>query len=88
MIRNSDLIDFRPRVRDYDLSSDISPFEFRSRDFSADSDHPQFSIAPKSVLEIAFNHYVGRIDKIFLTRDGEFIVQKGVASRSPQDPFK
>ena len=86
LIRNSDLIDFRPRVRDYDLSSDISPFEFRSRDFSADSDHSQFSIAPKSVLEIAFNHYVGRIDKIFLTRDGEFIVQKGVASRSPQEP--
>lgn len=86
LIRNSDLIDFRPRVKDYDMSSNVSPFEFRSRDFSADSDHSQFSIAPKSILEIAFDHYVGRIDKIFLTRDGEFIVQKGVASRSPQEP--
>ena len=87
LIRNSDLIDFRPRVKDYDLSSDTrSPFEFEGRDFSDPSGHPQFSITPKTVLEVAFDHYVGRIDKIFLTRDGKFTVQKGVASRDPKEP--
>ena len=87
LIRNSDLIDFRPKVKDYDLSSDTrSPFEFDGKDFSEASGHTQFTITPKTTLEVAFDHYVGRIDKIFLTRDGKFTVQKGVASRSPKEP--
>ncbi len=87
LIRNSDLIDFRPKVKDYDLNSDTrSPFEFDGKDFSEASGHTQFTITPKTVLEVAFDHYVGRIDKIFLTRDGKFTVQKGVASRNPQEP--
>ena len=85
MIRNSDLIDFKLKVKDYDLSSDTrSPFEFDGKDFSEASGHTQFTITPKTTLEVAFDHYVGRIDKIFLTRDGKFTVQKGVASRSPR----
>ena len=29
---------------------------------------------------------MGRIDKIFLTRDGKFTVQKGIPSRDPKEP--
>ena len=88
LFRNSDLIDFRPRVKDYDLNDPNarSPFEFAGKDFSDPSGHPQFSITPKTVLEVAFDHYVGRIDKIFLTRDGKFTVQKGIPSRDPKEP--
>jgi hypothetical protein len=87
LIRNSDLIDFRPKVKDYDLATNTrSPFEFDGKDFSNSSDHTQFTVTPKTNLEIAFNHYVGRIDKIYLTRNGKFTVQKGVASRTPREP--
>ena len=80
LFRNSDLIDLDPRVKDYDLNDPNarSPFEFAGKDFSDPSGHPQFSITPKTVLEVGFDHYVGRIDKIFLTRDGKFTVQKGI----------
>ena len=68
LFRNSDLIDFRPRVKDYDLSTDTrSPFEFDGKDFSDPSGHPQFSITPKTVLEVGFDHYVGTVSYTHLT---------------------
>ena len=83
------LLILNPKVKDYDLNADTrSPFEFDGKDFSEASGHTQMAITPKTTLEVAFDHYVGRIDKIFLTRDGKFTVQKGVASRGPARTIK
>ena len=86
-VRNSDGIDIRPRVKDYDLATNTrSPFEFDGKDFSEAKTHPEFNLTPRTIVEIAYKHYVGRIDKIFLTRDGKFIVSQGVPSETPQPP--
>jgi hypothetical protein len=85
-IRNSDGIDIRPRVKNYSLTSSRSPFEFDGKDFSETSDNSEFVLTPNTSVEIAYNFYVGRIDKIYLNRDGKFFVTEGIPSIDPKPP--
>jgi hypothetical protein len=85
-IRNSDGIDIRPRVKDYSLLSSRSPFEFDGKDFSETSDNSEFLLSPNTSVEIAYSFYVGRIDKIYLNRDGKFFVSEGTPDIVPKPP--
>ena len=86
----SDFIDARPRVKEYSLSETTSPFDYDTRDFSVSGDKPPV-IVGDDVVTIGYSHYLARIDKLFLTKDGFFELKKGAPAPTsdvvpPSDP--
>jgi hypothetical protein len=71
----SNCLDFRPRTN---IASE-GPM----------SDYPigqSEILKPNANVRCDFQYYVGRFDKIFLTKRGEFKVVRGIASERPQEP--
>ena len=86
-IRNTDILDVRPRVARYTPDEDIrSPFEFLSRQFNEDGQSAANIIASDETIFTDFNFYLGRIDRIFLSKDGSFIVKYGNPDEDPENP--
>ena len=83
MGRASDFIDLRPRVNEYLLSSNASPFAFLSRSFSNSRSEVA---ATNTSLIVDYSHFLGRIDRLYLTKDGEFVIKKGEPSEFPKLP--
>ena len=85
---NSDIIDIRPRVSSIATVSegDRSPLEFLGRVFTGSGDSAKNILASDESLFIDFAYYQGRIDRIFLTKDGKFQVKYGVPSDRPEPP--
>lgn len=85
-----DLLDFRPRVSSIGDVSTLtkSPFEFSSRDFITDSTNLNVILAPDEVSILGIEYYVARIDKIFLDRQGRFIIKNGNPGEIPVPPEK
>ena len=82
-----DFIDVRPRVKNYNLSSDTaSPFEYDFRDFSSSGSYVNNIIVKDETLTLGYSFYLARIDKIFLSKDGFFEVKKGASSENPVAP--
>jgi hypothetical protein len=85
-LRNTDILDIRPRVGDYDTTSTLSPFDFASRNFTQSGQSvPNILVSDENII-INYEYYLGRIDKIFLDSNGRFNVVQGVPSESPQPP--
>ena len=86
---NSDIIDIRPRVSSIATVSegDRSPLEFLGRIFTGSGDSAKNILASDESLFIDFSYYQGRIDRIFLTKDGNFQVKYGVPSDRPEPPL-
>ena len=80
----SDFLDLRPAVLPY--SGVYSPFESRSRIFSENSNSTPYILSKNSTINISYDYYLPRIDKIFLYKDGSFIVSKGIPSKTPATP--
>jgi len=86
-IRNTDLIDIRPRVSDYTVAADVrSPLEFHGRTFNASGNSAANILASDETIITDFSWYLGRIDSIYLTKDGKFQVKTGVPSEKPEEP--
>jgi len=86
-VRATDTLDFRPRVSVYDPSSNTgSPFEFSARDFSGTA--VLRYITPNESSIVDFQHYLPRVDSVYLNKFGEFIYEKGVSSLDPKEPVK
>lgn len=83
-IRNSDVIDIRPRVSDY--SGSLSPFEFSSRNFGGSGQSVSNVLVSDENISLDYNYYLGRIDRVFITKDGTFTVIEGVADKNPVEP--
>ena len=86
----SDFIDARPRVKEYNLSSTTSPFDYDTRDFSVSGNKPPV-IVGDDVVTIGYSHYLARVDKLFLSKDGFFELKKGAPAPTadavpPSDP--
>ena len=79
----SDFIDIRPRVPSYNTSSSVSPFAFGSRDFS---NSPTESLVSNETMVVDYSHYLGRVDRLYLTKDGVFDIDKGEPSLNPKPP--
>ena len=87
-IRASDTLDFRPRVTVFDPSTEFdSPFDFNSRGIDGDNG-PNLLLAPDEGSIVGYDFYLPRIDKLYLNKYGEFIVEKGISARSPKAPIK
>lgn len=83
-IYSSDFLDLRPSVGSY--SGIYSPFESKSRVFSQASSSSPHIVSKNSTVNISYSYYLPRIDKVFLFKDGKFIINKGVPSESPAIP--
>ena len=83
-VRNNDTIDSRPRVAPY--SGSRSPFEFDSRDFSqAGQALPSVLVSDENV-QFDYNHYLGRIDRLFVNPDSSFTLKTGTPAEHPVEP--
>ena len=82
-----DLLDFRPRVGPItDVSSlTKSPFSSSYRSFGTE---PNVILSPDEVCILGLEYYVPRIDKLFLDRQGKFIVKSGEPGFNPTVPEK
>jgi len=81
----SDYLDFRPRVGNYNRTgSTISPFSNASRNFSASNSD---NVVSGKTVVIDYSYYEGRIDRLYLTKEGLFSVKEGNPSRLPTAPL-
>ena len=81
-VRSSDTLDFRPRVSIF--TSDISsPFDFSSRTLE-----PTRILSPNESSLLGYDYYLARIDKLYLDRNKNFILEKGISSNTPKEPDK
>ena len=86
-IRNTDLIDIRPRVSNYSVSeSDRSPLEFFGRSFDGSGNSAANVLASDESIILDYSFYLGRIDKIYLTKYGNLSISKGSPSEDPDKP--
>jgi len=87
-IRNADIIDIRPRVSTYTVSStnSRSPLEFHGRTFTASGNSAANILASNESIVTNFSFYLGRIDRIYLTKDGKFQIKYGTPSEKPEKP--
>jgi hypothetical protein len=79
----TDIIDLRPRVAPY--SGTKSPFEYESRSFTGQNS-TQNIFAQSKAINLSYDYYLPRIDRLFLTKEGSFIVNKGIPSLKPKVP--
>jgi hypothetical protein len=85
-VRASDTLDFRPRVAAFTGSSS-SPFDFSSRTSGFGSD-PKLILSPNESSLVGYDFYLGRIDKLYLDKNGNFIILQGSPSTDPKSPSK
>ena len=82
--RVSDLLDFRPRVTEFDPSStNASPFAFSSRTYETNY---RYVVSPDETSFIGYSYYLPRVDLVTINRLGEVEVVQGEASDNPQAP--
>jgi len=82
-IRATDTLDFRPRVSVF-TDTNKSPFDFDSRSFGTE---PKIMLSPNESTLIGYDFYLGRIDKVYLDKLGNFSVIQGNPSINPQEPL-
>ena len=86
-IRNSDIIDIRPRVSQYIVTENSrSPFEFFGRSFNASGNSSANILASDEQILSNFSFYLGRIDRVYLAKDGTFQVKYGTPAENPEKP--
>jgi len=86
-IKNSDIIDIRPKTSDYSVSEGSrSPSEFYGRSFNGSGNSATNILASDESILISFSFYLGRIDRIYLTKDGAMQVKYGTPSEKFEKP--
>ena len=85
--RNTDIIDLRPRVSEYTVAEGArSPLEFAGRTFNASGQSVNNILASDENIIADVDYYLGRIDRLFLSKDGRFQVVYGTPSDNPVQP--
>ena len=90
-VRASDTLDFRPKVSVYDktgnsgANANKSPFDFSNRSFT---NQPDRIITPNEGTTLGYDFYLPRIDRLYLSKRGIFVLEKGVSASSPKAPVK
>ena len=86
-VSTSDIIDIRPRVSTYTTSEgQRSPLEFLGRTFNQNGNSSANILASDESILTTFSFYLGRIDRIFLTKDGKFQIKYGTPAEKPEKP--
>ena len=85
--KNSDIIDIRPRVSNYTATEGSrSPLEFLGRSFNGSGQSAANVLASDEAILTDVSYYQGRVDRVFLSKDGKFQVVYGTPSDNPQRP--
>jgi len=85
--RNTDMIDIRPRVSDFTNSENArSPLEFLGRTYDGDGNSAANILASDESINVDYSFYLGRVDRIFITKDGRLQVQQGTPSETYERP--
>jgi hypothetical protein len=86
-VSTSDIIDIRPRVSAYTVGvNSRSPLEFYGRTFSTSGNSAASILASDESILTDFSFYLGRIDRVYLSKDGKLQVKYGVPSENPEKP--
>ena len=86
-LRNTDIIDIRPKVSNYTVAEGArSPLEFYGRTFNSAGNTATNILSSDSSIITTYSFYVGRVDRIFLTKEGTFQVQYGDPSEKMVEP--
>ena len=87
-IRNTDIIDIRPKTSTFSVSENAtrSPLEFYGRTFNQLGNSAKNILASDETISTTFSFYLGRIDRIYLTKDGQLQVKYGTPSEKPENP--
>jgi hypothetical protein len=87
-ISNSDIIDIRPRVSSYSVTENSrSPLEFYGRLFNGAGNSASNILSSEESILTTFSYYLGRIDRIFLSKNGTFQVKYGTPAENPRKPI-
>ena len=78
------MLDLRPRVPALSSNPGASPFNFYSRIFK---DSGSENVVSNKTVVLDYSYYQGRIDRLYLTKDGKFEVKKGQPSDLPKAPI-
>jgi len=85
--RNTDILDVRPKVSNYTANLNArSPFEFLGRNFSLLQNSVSNILASDEAIKLDYSYYLGRLDRIYLSKEGQIQVQYGDPSDSPKKP--
>ena len=80
----TDIIDLRPRATS--VSSGYSPFEFNARVYDPLSSSSSHVVAKDKSMNMSYDFYLGRIDRLYLSKEGVFTLSKGVPAEEPIVP--
>jgi len=83
-INSADIIDLRPRVTS--TISGKAPWEFDARVFVPGTSSSSHVVAKDKSFNVSYEYYLGRIDKLFLSKEGIFTLSQGVPSELPKLP--
>ena len=85
--RATDIVDLRPRVTGFDpTTATASPFEYNSREFAQSANSTTDIFAKDKAIVLSYNYFLPRIDKLYLTKEGTFVLNKGISSLAPKEP--
>ena len=77
----SALIDFRPiTILSTSIDANTDPYA------SSDNYDIEFILTPNGTFSITNSFYLPRVDKLYLNKDGNFIVDQGIPSITPYEP--
>ena len=84
-VLNTDLIDLRPRVSNYTVSEGSrSPLEFLGRSFNTTGNSVPNILASNETIFLDYAYYQGRVDRLYLHKDGKFQLKFGTPSDDPR----
>ena len=84
-VMNTDIIDLRPRVNEYTVAESLrSPLEFLGRSFNATGNSVPSILASNETIFLDYSYYQGRVDRLYLHKDGKFQMKFGTPSDDPR----
>jgi len=84
-VLNTDLIDLRPRVNNYEVDEGSrSPLEFLGRSFNTTGNSVPNILASNETIFLDYAYYQGRVDRLYLHKDGKLQMKFGTPSDDPR----
>ena len=81
--RATDILDSRPRVKEFNPATNGSPFSFANREFEETN---PFVITPNESSILGYGFYLPRIDRLVIDEYEQVKLIKGVSSEEPSPP--
>ncbi len=84
-VRNTDIIDLRPRVAPFSGST-RSPFEFESRNFASGGQSVPNVLVSDETIQFDYRHYLARKDRLYINQNNTFTIVEGTPAERPVLP--